>query len=162
MSLTYQVPAILEKHNIKHVVLSPGSRNAPLSISFARHPHFKKHIIPDERSAAFIALGIAQQTNTTAVLVCTSGSAALNYAPAVAEAYFSNTPLLILTADRPPEWIDQRDGQTIRQENIFGKHVKASYQLPVETSHEDSAWEFCSKNKRSCKHSTTTTRSRTC
>ncbi len=145
MSLIYQVPAILEKHNIKHVVISPGSRNAPLTISFARHEHFKKHIIPDERSAAFIALGIAQTTNTLVALVCTSGSAALNYAPAVAEAFFSNTPLLILTADRPPEWIDQQDGQTIRQENMFGKHVRAAYQLPIDTSHPDSAWEFCRK-----------------
>ncbi len=145
MSLIFQVPSILEKHNIKHVVLSPGSRNAPLTISFARHEQFKKHIIPDERSAAFIALGIAQSTNTTVALVCTSGSAALNYAPAIAEAYFSNTPLLILTADRPPEWIDQKDGQTIRQENVFGKHVRASFQLPVDLSHPDSAWEFCRK-----------------
>lgn len=145
MSLIYQVPAILEKHNIKHVVLSPGSRNAPLTISFARHTHFKKHIIPDERSAAFVALGIAQTTNTIATLICTSGSATLNYAPAVAEAFFSNTPLLILTADRPPEWIDQQDGQTIRQEKIFGQHVRASYQLPVDTTHPDSRWEFCRK-----------------
>ena len=145
MSLIYQVPAILEKHNIKHVVISPGSRNAPLSISFSQHVHFTKHIIPDERSAAFIALGIAQSTNSTVALVCTSGSAALNYAPAIAEAFFSNTPLLILTADRPPEWIDQQDGQTIRQENLFGRHVVASYTLPVDTTHPDSAWEFCRK-----------------
>jgi len=145
MSLIFQVPTILEKHNIKHVVISPGSRNAPLTISFARHDQFKKHIIADERSAAFIALGIAQITNTTVALVCTSGSAALNYAPAIAEAYFSNTPLVILTADRPPEWIDQQDGQTIRQEHVFGNHVRASFQLPVDTTHKDSAWEFCRK-----------------
>jgi 2-succinyl-5-enolpyruvyl-6-hydroxy-3-cyclohexene-1-carboxylate synthase len=145
MSLIYQVPALLEKHNIKHVVLSPGSRNAPLSISFAQHTHFKKHIIPDERSAAFVALGIAQSTNSTVALVCTSGSAVLNYGPAVAEAFFSNTPLLIITADRPPEWIDQQDGQTIRQENVFGRHVVDAYNLPVDLTHPDSAWEFCRK-----------------
>ncbi len=145
MSIIYQVPAILHKHDIKRVVLSPGSRNAPLTISFARHAAFEKYIIPDERSAAFVALGMAQTLNAPVVLVCTSGSAALNYAPAVAEAYFSNTPLLILTADRPPEWIDQQDGQTIRQQNLFGNHVRASFQLPVDTTHPDGAWEFSRK-----------------
>ncbi|MDB5272019.1 MAG: 2-succinyl-5-enolpyruvyl-6-hydroxy-3-cyclohexene-carboxylate synthase [Chitinophagaceae bacterium] len=145
MSIIYQVPAILQKHDIERVVLSPGSRNAPLTISFARHTSFEKYIIPDERSAAFVALGMAQTTGKPVVLVCTSGSAALNYAPAVAEAFFSNTPLLILTADRPPEWIDQQDGQTIRQQNLFGNHVRASFQLPVDTTHPDASWEFCRK-----------------
>lgn len=145
MSIIYQVPAILHKHDIQRVVLSPGSRNAPLTISFARHAAFEKYIIPDERAAAFVALGMAQTLNAPVVLVCTSGSAALNYAPAVAEAYFSNTPLLILTADRPPEWIDQQDGQTIRQQNLFGNHVRASFQLPVDTTHPDGAWEFSRK-----------------
>ncbi|HSZ73169.1 MAG TPA: 2-succinyl-5-enolpyruvyl-6-hydroxy-3-cyclohexene-1-carboxylic-acid synthase [Cytophagaceae bacterium] len=145
MSIIYQVPAILHKHDIRRVVLSPGSRNAPLTISFARHTSFEKYIIPDERSAAFVALGMAQTTEMPVVLVCTSGSAALNYAPAVAEAYFANTPLLILTADRPPEWIDQQDGQTIRQQNLFGNHVRAFFQLPVETAHPDASWEFCRK-----------------
>ncbi|HSZ24944.1 MAG TPA: 2-succinyl-5-enolpyruvyl-6-hydroxy-3-cyclohexene-1-carboxylic-acid synthase, partial [Cytophagaceae bacterium] len=100
----------------------------------------KKYIIPDERSAAFIGLGLSRITQLPTVLICTSGSAAYNYAPAVAEAFFQHIPLLILTADRPPEWIDQLDGQTIRQNNLFGNHVKGSYTLPVDTTHPDASW----------------------
>lgn len=96
--------------------------------------------ISDERSAAFIALGLAQKLRQPVVLVCTSGTAALNYAPAVAEAYFMQVPLLLLTADRPPEWIDQLDGQTIRQQNLYGNHVKKSYQLPADYRHPDAQW----------------------
>jgi 2-succinyl-5-enolpyruvyl-6-hydroxy-3-cyclohexene-1-carboxylate synthase len=143
--IQFQVPQILAQHYIHHVVLSPGSRNAPLSISFAQHRAFKKYIIPDERSAAFIALGIAQEQNNPVVLVCTSGSAALNYYPAVAEAFFAHVPLIIITADRPPEWIDQQDGQTIRQAHVFQNHIHASYQLPVDTHHADAEWEFVRK-----------------
>jgi 2-succinyl-5-enolpyruvyl-6-hydroxy-3-cyclohexene-1-carboxylate synthase len=127
------VPAwveLLYRHGLRYVVLSPGSRPAPLTIAFARHEGFIKRVIPDERSAAFTALGIAKATRTPVVLVCTSGSAGLNYAPAVAEAYYSGVPLLVVTADRPPEWIDQQDGQTIRQQQLYGTHVKAFYQLP--------------------------------
>ncbi|MDH5604317.1 MAG: 2-succinyl-5-enolpyruvyl-6-hydroxy-3-cyclohexene-1-carboxylic-acid synthase, partial [Cyclobacteriaceae bacterium] len=113
---------------------------APLTLSFARQKDIICHVFPDERSAAFVALGIAQSTGHTVALVCTSGTATLNFAPAIAEAYYSHVPLLILTADRPPEWIDQQDGQTIRQENIYGRHVKASYTLPVDTSHEEARW----------------------
>src|SRR5690554_2162195 len=83
---------------------------------------------------------MAQQLEKPVVLVCTSGSAALNYGPAVAEAYFQQIPLIIITADRPAEWIDQWDGQTVRQESIFGQHVKASYNFPDEFSHTDKSW----------------------
>jgi 2-succinyl-5-enolpyruvyl-6-hydroxy-3-cyclohexene-1-carboxylate synthase len=109
-------------------------------MAFARHPEIKTKTISDERSSAFIALGMAQQLGQPVALVCTSGSAAYNYAPAVAEAYFQQIPLLILTADRPPEWIDQWDGQTIRQTEIYGKHVKGSYQFPDEFGHADKVW----------------------
>lgn len=111
--------------------MSPGSRNAPLTLSFARHDGIKKWIIPDERAAGFVALGIAQETKTPVVLCCTSGSALLNYAPAVAEAYYREIPLIILSADRPPELIDQRDGQTIRQFEALKNHVKSSWNLPL-------------------------------
>ncbi|MEQ9009216.1 MAG: thiamine pyrophosphate-binding protein, partial [Ekhidna sp.] len=111
--------------------MSPGSRNAPLTISFARHEGIKKYIIPDERSAGFVALGIAQETKTPVVLCCTSGSALLNYAPAIAEAYYREIPLIVLSADRPPELIDQRDGQTIRQFEALKNHVKGSVNLPL-------------------------------
>jgi 2-succinyl-5-enolpyruvyl-6-hydroxy-3-cyclohexene-1-carboxylate synthase len=96
--------------------------------------------ISDERSAAFIALGMAQQLKQPVVLVCTSGSAALNYYPAIAEAFFQQIPLLVLTADRPPEWVDQWDGQTIFQEEVYGKHVKKCFRLPDSFAHPDQVW----------------------
>lgn len=113
-------------------VLCPGSRSAPLTLAFANHPDIRCFVVPDERSAAFVALGMAQSTGQPVALVCTSGSAAYNFAPAVAEAFFQQIPLLVLTADRPPEMIDQLDGQTIRQQNLFNRHVKKYYELPVE------------------------------
>ena len=109
-------------NNIKHIVISPGSRNAPLIIGFGQIPFFEKHVIVDERSAAFVALGMAQQLQEPVALLCTSGSALLNYYPAIAEAFYSHIPLIILSADRPKKWIDQGDGQTIRQENVFANH----------------------------------------
>src|SRR3989338_2826202 len=114
---------------ITHIVLSPGSRNAPLSIAFDEHPDFVTYVIPDERSAAFYALGMAQQLNQPVAITCTSGSAPLNYFPAIAEAYYQGIPLVVLTADRPLEWVDQGDGQTIVQTGVFGTHVLAQAQL---------------------------------
>jgi len=108
---------------IDHIVISPGSRNAPLTIGFAEHSDFKCFSIVDERSAAFFALGIAQQLKKPVALVCTSGSALLNYYPAVAEAFYSDIPLVIISADRPADYIDIGDGQTIRQENVFVNHI---------------------------------------
>ncbi|WP_207431218.1 2-succinyl-5-enolpyruvyl-6-hydroxy-3-cyclohexene-1-carboxylic-acid synthase [Sabulibacter ruber] len=134
------IAEICARKGVQDVVLSPGSRCAPLTLAFARHPQLRVRTVPDERSAAFIGLGIAQQTGRPVVLVCTSGTAAYNYAPAVAEAFYQNIPLLVLTADRPPEWIDQLDGQTIRQSHIYGGHVKRSYDFPVETKHDDAQW----------------------
>lgn len=122
---------------VRTFVLSPGSRSAALTLTLVRHPEIDTKIISDERSAAFIALGMAQQYHYPVGLVCTSGSAAYNYAPAVAEAFFQQIPLLVITADRPPEWIDQLDGQTIRQQGIYGRHVKASYELPVGQTEAD-------------------------
>ncbi|MEQ9297479.1 MAG: 2-succinyl-5-enolpyruvyl-6-hydroxy-3-cyclohexene-1-carboxylic-acid synthase [Cyclobacteriaceae bacterium] len=136
----YDIPQLLHLLGIKDVIISPGSRSAPLTIAFARHPAFNKYVVPDERSAAFMALGMSQQTRKPTVLVCTSGSAAYNYAPAVAEAYYQQIPMLIITADRPPEWIDQWDGQTIRQQNIYGNHVLKSYQLPSTDPSKEAQW----------------------
>lgn len=110
------------KQEIKHVVISPGSRNAPLTIGFLNHPDIKTYSIVDERSAAFFALGIAQQLQQPVAIVCTSGSALLNYFPAVAEAFYSHIPLVVISADRPEYLIDVGDGQTIRQKNVFGSH----------------------------------------
>jgi 2-succinyl-5-enolpyruvyl-6-hydroxy-3-cyclohexene-1-carboxylate synthase len=136
----YDIAEVCARKGVHYAVLCPGSRCAPLTLAFARHPAIRKKTFSDERSAAFIALGIAQQTKTPSVLVCTSGSAAFNFAPAVAEAFFSQTPMVILTADRPPEWIAQHDGQTIFQAGIFGKHVKKTIELPSDYDHPDSVW----------------------
>lgn len=97
-------------------------------------------VIPDERVAGYVGLGMAQVLGEPVVLVCTSGTAVLNLSPAVAEAYFAKIPLLVLTADRPPEWVNQQDGQTIFQQSVFGKHVMASYQLPADYTHPDTGW----------------------
>ena len=121
---------LCSQHGIRHVVLSPGSRNAPLIIAFDEHSQIKTWLIHDERSAAFFALGIADALNEPVAIACTSGSAPLNYSPAVAEAYYRNVPLFILTADRPVALIDQGDGQTIRQKNVFQNFVKNSFELP--------------------------------
>lgn len=120
---------------VKHVVISPGSRNAPLTIGFTHHNFFKCYSIVDERSAGFFALGIAQQTSEPVAVVCTSGSALLNYYPAVAEAFYSGLPLVIISADRPQHLVNIGDGQTIIQPHAFGKHIlfEANLIPPVKT-----------------------------
>ena len=140
MQAVYNIAEICARHGITDVVLSPGSRSAPLTLAFARHPDLTVRVVPDERAAAFIALGIAQAQRRAVALVCTSGTAGLNYAPAVAEAFFQHIPLVIFTADRPPEWIDQLDGQTIRQRNLYGAHAKGAFEFPVDTAHPDAKW----------------------
>jgi 2-succinyl-5-enolpyruvyl-6-hydroxy-3-cyclohexene-1-carboxylate synthase len=117
---------------LQEVVVSPGSRNAPLLFSFDACSIIRTITIVDERSAAFFALGMAQQLQRPVGLVCTSGTATLNYAPAIAEAYYQHIPLVIITADRPEEWIDQADGQTIRQHNIYENYIGFSCTLPSE------------------------------
>ena len=140
MQAVHNIPEICAQLGITDVVLSPGSRCAPLTIAFARHPGITVRTVPDERAAAFIGLGLAQAQRRAVALVCTSGTAGLNYAPAVAEAYFQQIPLVIFTADRPPEWIDQLDGQTIRQHNLYGAHAKGTFEFPADTSHADAQW----------------------
>lgn len=122
-------------NNIKHIVLSPGSRNAPLTIGFTNDDFFTCHSIIDERAAAFFAMGIAQQQQYPVALVCTSGSALLNYYPAIAEAFYSDIPLLIISADRPANKIDIGDGQTIRQENVFSNHIVYAANLKDESDY---------------------------
>jgi 2-succinyl-5-enolpyruvyl-6-hydroxy-3-cyclohexene-1-carboxylate synthase len=115
---------IFKAKGIHHIVISPGSRNAPLTIGFSNQQEtFNCYSIADERCAAFFALGMAQQLNKPVAVVCTSGSALLNYYPAVAEAFYSQIPLIVISADRPKNKIDIGDGQTIRQENVFEKHI---------------------------------------
>lgn len=136
----YDIAALCAKKGITQAILSPGSRCAPLTLAFTRHPEINTRIISDERSAGFIALGIAQESRKPVAVTCTSGTAVYNLSPAVAEAFFSETSLVVITADRPSEWIAQHDGQTIYQSEIFGKHVKKFYQLPQDYDHADSQW----------------------
>lgn len=135
-----QLPELLKQHNIKHIVVSPGSRSAPLILHLANYEGLLLYKQVDERTAAFIALGMAQKLQQTVALVCTSGTALLNYGPALAEAYYQHIPLLVLTADRPPEWTDQGDGQTMRQYDVFHNYIRKSYTLPVEINHPDDEW----------------------
>ncbi|EAR12691.1 2-succinyl-6-hydroxy-2,4-cyclohexadiene-1-carboxylic acid synthase/2-oxoglutarate decarboxylase [Polaribacter irgensii 23-P] len=114
---------------IDTVVISPGSRNAPLTIGFSNHKEIETLSVVDERCAGFFALGIAQQKQKPVAVLCTSGSALLNYYPAIAEAFYSNIPLVIISADRPKHLIDIGDGQTIRQENVFENHILFSANL---------------------------------
>jgi 2-succinyl-5-enolpyruvyl-6-hydroxy-3-cyclohexene-1-carboxylate synthase len=122
---------------ITNIIISPGSRNAPLTIGFAQNPNFNCYSIADERCAAFFALGIAQQIKKPTAIVCTSGSALLNYYPAVAEAFYSQIPLIVISADRPQSKIDIGDGQTIRQENVFQNHSVFNANLTEEASEEN-------------------------
>ncbi len=130
-----------KKVGVTHVVISPGSRNAPLSIAFDEDPHFQVFVVPDERVAAFYAHGMAQKLNKPVVITCTSGSAPLNYYPAIAEAFYQETPLIVISADRPLEWVDQGDGQTIRQERVFDQMVLKSAQLN-EIHSDNQRWHF--------------------
>ena len=124
-----------ELHGIQNVVISPGSRNSPLAFGFASNPKFNCFSIIDERSAGFFALGISQQTKKPTVLLCTSGSALLNYAPSVSEAFFSQIPLIIISADRPKHKIGIGDSQTIFQEQVFGKNILESKALMQDVNH---------------------------
>ena len=123
------------KFDFFDVVVSPGSRNVPLAIGFASNKKFKCYSIVDERSAAFFALGLSQKSKKPTILICTSGSALLNYYPAVAEAYYSEIPLIILSADRPEYKINIGDGQTINQSNVFEKNILYSNSLKQDCSH---------------------------
>jgi 2-succinyl-5-enolpyruvyl-6-hydroxy-3-cyclohexene-1-carboxylate synthase len=121
--LAQSIIQLCKNHNVQHIVISPGSRNAPLTIGFTNHDFFDCYSIVDERSAGFFALGIAQQLQQPVALVCTSGSALVNYFPAVTEAFYSRIPLVVISADRPEHLVNIGDGQTITQPHIFGAHV---------------------------------------
>jgi 2-succinyl-5-enolpyruvyl-6-hydroxy-3-cyclohexene-1-carboxylate synthase len=135
--LAQSILQIFLAKEITNIIISPGSRNAPLTIGFASNPAFQCYSIADERAAAFFALGIAQQTGKPTVLVCTSGSALLNYYPAFAEAFYSQIPLIVVSADRPHSKIDIGDGQTIRQGNVFANHSLYNANLLEDVSEEN-------------------------
>ena len=120
---------LLKEYGIFDIIISPGSRNAPLAVHFSEMEELNCYSIVDERSAAFVAMGMAKSSKKPVAITCTSGSAAANYYPAVTEAFYSNTPLLILTADRPVDFVDIFDGQTIRQKDLYHQHSYGDFQL---------------------------------
>ena len=135
--LAQSIIEICKAKNLQHIVISPGSRNAPLTIGFTNNPTFSCYSIADERCAAFFALGLAQQLQKPVAVICTSGSALLNYYPAFAEAFYSQIPLVVISSDRPQSKIDIGDGQTIRQENVFANHSLYNANLVEEASPEN-------------------------
>lgn len=124
-----QIINIIQDHGVRTAYCSPGSRNAPLILALDSTMDIEKHVVVDERSAAFQALGCALVEQNPVLLVCTSGTAVLNYAPAIAEAYYAGVPLIVVSADRPREWIDQDDSQVIRQFGVLQNIVKGSYDI---------------------------------
>lgn len=135
--------SLLKAYGVRQVILSPGSRNAPLIHSFMLDDFFHCQMVVDERNAAFMALGMMQATQEPVAICCTSGTALLNYAPAVAEAYYQQLPLIVLSADRSPEWINQMDGQTIPQPGVFGAMAIQHVNLP-EVVDASSDW-YCQR-----------------
>ena len=131
---------LLCAHGIRQAVISPGSRNAPLTVALSRREDMQTYVVIDERSAAFIALGMSLQSGKPVALVCTSGTALLNYAPAIAEAYYRCVPLIVVSADRPEEWIDQDDSQTIWQQNALAPYVKRSCDIGAHLEFDNGQW----------------------
>ena len=130
-SYVYKLVASLYQAGVKDVVVSPGSRSTPLAYAFAHTKEFKMYRQVDERSAAFLALGIAKVSANPVILICTSGTAAANYFPAIVEAKLARTPLIVLTADRPHELREVGAPQAITQPNLYGNQVKWSVDFPI-------------------------------
>ncbi len=128
---------LLQSFGIRQVIICPGSRNAPLMQLFTSQPWFRCTSIVDERSAGYVALGMARQLQEPVVVLTTSGTAVLNLAPAMAEAYHQQIPLIVITADRPPEKIPQFNNQWIDQEAPFFAYSKGFYQLPLPVTEPD-------------------------
>ncbi|QII70543.1 2-succinyl-5-enolpyruvyl-6-hydroxy-3-cyclohexene-1-carboxylic-acid synthase [Apibacter sp. B3706] len=138
---------VLYRYGITNIILSPGSRNAPLTIHFTNHQEYTCYSIVDERSAAFFALGMAQSKKKPVAICCTSGTASANYYPAIIEAFYQNIPIVVLTADRPENYVDIFDGQTIRQKNMYSNHIYGSYQLSESESEESITQNFLDLKK---------------
>jgi len=143
---------LLKEYGIFDMVISPGSRNAPLSIHFGEMDEFNCFSVVDERSAGYVALGMAKSIKNPVAITCTSGSAAANYYPAVTEAFYQNIPLLVLTADRPSDYVDIFDGQTIRQKNLYQQHSYGDFELLEDSKDgaEEYNWETIRKAIEIC------------
>jgi 2-succinyl-5-enolpyruvyl-6-hydroxy-3-cyclohexene-1-carboxylate synthase len=132
-----ELAPVLEKMGAKQVVIAPGSRNAPLIQLFTSRGHFQCHSIVDERSAGYVALGMARQTGEPVVVLCTSGTAVLNLSPAVAEAFHQHLPLVVLTADRPREKVPQFNNQVTDQYAPYYNHSKGFSELPAQVRSQE-------------------------
>jgi 2-succinyl-5-enolpyruvyl-6-hydroxy-3-cyclohexene-1-carboxylate synthase len=135
--------SLVVKHGVRHAVVCPGSRNSPISHNLCECPEIECYPVTDERSAGFYALGMALTLCKPVVICVTSGTALLNVAPAVAEAYYQHVPLIVVSADRPEQWIDQLDGQTMPQPDALGRFVKRAVSLP-EPHDEETRW-YCNR-----------------
>ena len=135
--------ALLLAHGVRHAVVCPGSRNAPIVHNLTTCPDMACYPVTDERSAGFYALGMTQALKQPVVVCVTSGTALLNLAPAVAEAWYQHRPLIVISADRPSQWIDQLDGQTLPQPDALGRFVKRAVSLPEPRDDED-RW-YCNR-----------------
>ena len=135
--------ALLLKHGVRHAVVCPGSRNSPIVHDLNECEEMNCYPVTDERSAGFYALGMCQTLDQPVVVCVTSGSALLNVAPAAAEAYYQHLPLIIVSADRPIQWIDQLDGQTMNQTGALQNYVRKSVSLP-EPHDEEEHW-YCNR-----------------
>lgn len=135
---SYQIIiALLKEYGINQCVLSAGARNVPFVHSVEEDPFFTCYSVVDERSAGYFALGLAQQTGKPVVISCTSSTAACNYWPPVAEAFYQNVPLVVLTSDRDPALLGQREDQMIDQVGMFDRHVRKSVNLPIVKDDDD-------------------------
>lgn len=132
-----QLIFLLQAKGIADVVISPGSRNGPLIHTLTSVPQFNCRSIVDERSAAYFATGLAQAVSKPVAIICSSGTAALNFAPAIAEAFYLNIPLIAITADRPDYWVNQGENQTIPQANIYRDYCKKEITLPLGESEKE-------------------------
>ena len=135
--------SLLVAHGVRYAVVCPGSRNSPIVHNLNECPEIECYPVTDERSAGFYALGIAQVVHRPVVVCVTSGTALLNLAPAVAEAYYQHMPLVVISADRPEQWIDQLDGQTLPQPDALGRFVKKAVNLP-EVYNDEMHW-YCNR-----------------
>lgn len=136
--------ALLVAHGVRHAVVCPGSRNAPIVHNLDTCPSIACYPVTDERSAGFYALGIALATGLPTVVCVTSGTALLDLAPAVAEAYYQHVPVVVVSADRPPQWIDQLDGQTLPQGDALGRFVRKTVTLP-DVQHDVERHWYCNR-----------------
>ncbi len=135
--------SLLVAHGVRHAVVCPGSRNAPIVHNLNECPDITCYPVTDERSAGFYALGMAQRLKQPVAVCVTSGTALLNLSPAVAEAWYQHRPLVVISADRPPQWIDQLDGQTLPQSDALGRFVRKAVSLP-EPQDAEQHW-YCNR-----------------